>query len=146
MTARIAEANDASEVTRLVSALMVELGGKPLDPDTAARTWARTCAEPDPGFAVPGASGGKSHSVCTVSFAHALRSGGRYAIIQEMYVTPELRSTGVGRETLELALRTARQRGCAFVELGTPFQGGRQIAFYARSGFVNIGARLRCPL
>ncbi len=129
-----------------MNALLVELGGAPLDPARAAETYARLCAEPDLGFAVLGAAGPRSDSVCTVSFAHALRANGRYAIVQEMYVTPELRSTGVGRETLALALATARERRCAFVELGTPFQGERQIAFYARSGFVNIGARLRCPL
>ena len=143
---RLAGPEDTAEVTRLVSALLVELGGAALDPKRAAKTWARLCADPALGFAVLGGSGPRSDSVCTVSFAHALRANGRYAIVQEMYVTPDLRSTGLGRETLALALRTARERGCPFVELGTPFQGERQIAFYQRSGFVNIGARLRCPL
>jgi GNAT superfamily N-acetyltransferase len=85
-------------------------------------------------------------AVCTVSYAHALRSGGRYAIVQEMYVTPALRSSGVGRLVLELALATAKQAGCPFVELGTPPAGARQIAFYRRSGFAPVGERLRCAL
>jgi ribosomal protein S18 acetylase RimI-like enzyme len=146
VTARLAGEKDGREVTRLVSALMVELGGRPLDPESAAKTWSHLCSEPELGFAVLGESAGQSHSVCTVSFAHAMRSTGRYAIVQEMYVTPALRSSGVGRQVLELALRAARERGCAFVELATPLEGERQIAFYRRSGFAVIGERLRRPL
>ena len=85
---------------------------------------------------VPGA-------VCTVSFAHAMRSLGRYAIIQEMYVVPELRGSGIGKEMLAAALAAATERGAAFVELGTPLHGTRQVQFYERSGFTSVGERLR---
>lgn len=73
----------------------------------------------------------------------ALRSVGHYAIIQEMYVDPSARSSGVGMEVLRFALDHAVARGCAMVELGTPFHGERQIQFYQRAGFTNVGARLR---
>jgi ribosomal protein S18 acetylase RimI-like enzyme len=82
-------------------------------------------------------------AVCTVSFVHAMRSLGRYAIIQEMYVVPERRSSGIGKELLEAALAAAIERGAAFVELGTPLHGTRQVQFYERSGFTSVGERLR---
>ena len=78
---------------------------------------------------------GRFVAVCTVSFVDALRTAGRYAIIQEMYVDPGVRSSGVGIEVLWFALDHAISRGCAMVELGTPFHGDRQIQFYQRAGF-----------
>ena len=146
MSARLATGSDANEVVRLVSALLVELGGKALEPVRAAAVYGELFARPELGFVALAESDRQACAVCTVSFVHALRSAGRYAIVQEMYVSPELRSTGVGREVLALALAHARASGCPFVELGTPQQGARQIAFYRRSGFVSIGERLRCAL
>jgi GNAT superfamily N-acetyltransferase len=146
MQARLADQNDAPEVLRLVSGLLLELGGKALEPRVATPVYQQLLREPGLGFAVLGESQTRAVAVCTVSLVHALRSGGRYAIVQEMYVEPELRGSGIGRDVLALALTRARELGCPFVELGTPFQGERQIAFYRRSGFVNIGARLRCAL
>lgn len=146
MLVRLAHASDAREVTRLVSALLVELGGKPLEPRRAAEVYGELCARPELGFVALAERDGEACAVCTVSLVHALRSGGRYAIVQEMYVAPSLRSAGVGRDVLAAALERARALGCPFVELGTPQQGARQIEFYRRSGFASVGERLRCAL
>ena len=86
---------------------------------------------------------GPAVAVCTVSFVDALRSVGRYGIIQEMYVEPDRRSGGAGMAVLQFALEHAVARGCRMVELGTPYHGERQIRFYQRSGFTEVGARLR---
>src|SRR5687767_7696677 len=90
---RLGGAADAVAVVRLVSALLVELGGKPL---ADASAYEVMLARPELGFVFLAESGGAALAVCTVSLVHALRAGGRYAIVQEMYVAPELRSTGVG--------------------------------------------------
>ena len=82
-------------------------------------------------------------AVCTVSFLQALRTRGRYAVIQEMFVEPGYRSTGVGMDVLKFALDHAVANGCGTVELGTPYHGERQIQFYSRAGFTEVGARLR---
>jgi ribosomal protein S18 acetylase RimI-like enzyme len=73
----------------------------------------------------------------------ALRSRGRYAVVHEMFVEPAARGSGVGAALLHLALDEAIAAGCRFVELGTPLDGARQIAFYERAGFARIGERLR---
>jgi GNAT superfamily N-acetyltransferase len=103
-------------------------------------------ARPELGFVFLAESGGTPAAVCTVSLVHALRAAGRYAIVQEMYVAPDLRSTGLGAQLLARALDHARSLGCSFAELGTPLGGERQIAFYRRSGFFPVGERLRCLL
>ena len=146
MNARRAERSDASEVVRLVSGLLLELGGRALDPDVAGRVFGELLARPELGFVVLGEVDGAARAVCTVSFVHALRSNGRYAIVQEMFVEPALRSSGLGRRVLDHATALAREHGCPFVELGTPYDGRRQIEFYRRAGFVSVGERLRLTL
>jgi len=144
VTARLATADDTAVVIRLVSALQVELGGQALTAEAQAVYRTLISGEPGTGFVMLGGlTEAEPQAVCTVSYVHAMRTMGRYGVIQEMYVEPALRSTGVGRELLEAALSESVQRGCAMVELGTPFQGDRQIQFYERTGFTNIGARLR---
>jgi GNAT superfamily N-acetyltransferase len=143
VSTRVATAADVGEVLRLVSGLLVELGGKALDPQRGRASYEALLATPQLGFVVLGEEDGAARAVCTVSWVHALRANGRYAIVQEMFVEPALRSSGIGQGVLEHAARIARDAGCPFVELGTPYDGKRQIEFYRRSGFVSVGERLR---
>lgn len=130
MIVRLAAPADASQVIRLVSALLVELGGSALDPARARPVYEALLAHPELGFAQLAEAGGAAGAVCTVSFAHALRAG----------------SSGLGARLLGEALAHARAAGCVFAELGTPLGGARQVDFYRRSGFAPVGERLRCML
>ncbi len=56
---------------------------------------------------------------------------------------PDARSEGEGMTVLTFALEHAVANGCQTVELGTPYDGDRQIQFYRRAGFTEVGARLR---
>ena len=140
---RLATAADRHVVVELVSKLLAELGGTPPPADAMARAYQRFTDDGDAGFVALGEIDSRFAAVCTVSYVEALRSVGRYAIIQEMFVEPEFRSTGVGTDVLRFALEQSVARGCAMVELGTPFHGDRQIQFYQRAGFTEVGARLR---
>ncbi len=142
-TIRLATARDQDVAIDLVRRLLTELGGTPASAEAMAPVFGRFAADGPAGFVVLAEDDGRFVSVCTVSFVEALRSVGRYAIIQEMYVDPSVRSSGVGMEVLRFALEHAVSRGCGMVELGTPYQGERQIQFYQRAGFANVGARLR---
>ena len=73
----------------------------------------------------------------------ALRTGGRYAIVQEMYVDRSMRGSGIGAEVMRFVLGHASAVGCEVVELGTPVDGERAVAFYEGLGFRSVGARLR---
>ena len=142
-TPRLARAVDQDDVLNLVSSLLVELGAPPPLLADLEPVFHSLITDGDAGFIVVGGVGTDVSAVCTVSFAGALRSRGRYAIIQEMYVKPEERSAGVGMAVLRFALDHAAANGCRLVELGTPAAGARQIRFYERAGFENVGARLR---
>lgn len=141
---RLANAQDRDAAIELVRRLLTELGGTPARAEAMAPVFGQLADDGPSGFIVLAEQeAGTFTAVCTVSFVDALRSVGRYAIIQEMYVDPSVRSAGVGMEVLRFALDHAVSRGCAMVELGTPFHGERQLQFYQRAGFTNVGARLR---
>ena len=148
-TVRLATPSDRNPTLQLVSALLTELGGTPPPADAMSPVFDALTAGSDAGFVVIGEDDGndgdaaKPIAVCTVSFLTAIRTRGRYAIIQEMYVAPAARSTGIGMQALQFALTHAAAHGCNTVELGTPYDGQRQIAFYRRAGFTEVGARLR---
>ena len=140
---KLATARDRDAAIDLVRRLLTELGGTPAPAEAMAAVFHRFVDDGPSGFVALAEDDGAFVAVCTVSFVDALRSVGRYAIIQEMYVDPGVRSAGVGMEVLRFALDHAVARGCAMVELGTPYHGERQIQFYQRAGFTNVGARLR---
>ncbi len=140
---RLATAGDRDAAVDLVRRLLTELGGTPAPAEAMAPVYERFADDGPSGFVALAEDDGRLVAVCTVSFVDALRSVGRYAIIQEMFVDPSVRSSGVGMEVLRFSLDHAVSRGCAMVELGTPYHGERQIQFYQRAGFTEVGARLR---
>ena len=68
-------------------------------------------------------------------FLFSLEHGGRMAEIDELFVTPELRSAGVGSLLLAAAERDLGQRGLVRMQLqlGTGNRRGR--LFYERQGY-----------
>ena len=143
LNVRLATPADGDEVLRLVNGLLTELGGTPRPSEAASPVFEELVSGGGAGFIVIAEEGGTAKAVCTASFVQALRTVGWYVILQEMYVEPGSRSTGVGRAVIDFALSHAAASGCQVVELGTPRNGDRQIEFYQRAGFVNIGSRLR---
>ena len=141
---RLATLDDRDAALRLASGLLAELGGTPPPAKAMSPVFDALASDGAAGFVVIGEDAdGNAVAVCTVSFLTALRTRGRYAIIQEMFVEPAARSSGAGMQVLQFALAHAVAMGCDTVELGTPYDGERQIAFYRRAGFTEVGARLR---
>ena len=143
LNVRLATGEDREDAVRLVRSLLIELGGTPAPLEELFPMFETLVSGGGAGFIVIGEEDGDATAVCTASFQQAMRTAGRYAIIQEMYVEPEFRSSGVGRAVIDFALDHAVRNGCQVVELGTPRVGDRQIRFYERAGFTNIGARMR---
>ena len=140
---RLATQLDRDEVLRLARGLLFELGGNAAPADELHEVFDNLLSGQDAGFVVIAEEDGNAKAVCTASFAQAIRTVGRYAILQEKYAEPESRSSGVGRAVIDFALVHAVRSGCQVVELGTPRNGDRQTEFYESAGFVNVGARLR---
>jgi len=93
---------------------------------------------------------GERIGVATASYQHAIRTGGRYSLIQELWVARSRRGSGVGRALVSELCRRSLAEGCAVVEVCLPgprspvFAGTR--ASYLSWGFVELGPRMRKAL
>lgn len=143
MNIKLANGLDCDEVIRLVNILLKELGFIQVDYNLARNVYQELAKDSDVGFVILAKEKDALHGICTVSIAHAMRTGGSYAIVQEMYVSPELRRRKLGEKLLSEALAHAKARGCSAVEVGTPPEGVLQSRFYKHLGFTRIGDRLR---
>ena len=143
MKIRLANADDSGQIAAAVNALIRELGGNALPAAEAQAMCDRVIAGEADGAIIIADDGDQLVGVCTVSFQDAIRTLGRYAIIQEMYIAPAHRNGGLGGELVDAAAKEAANRGCEVVELGAPPEGKDAQRFYERIGFTYVGPRLR---
>jgi GNAT superfamily N-acetyltransferase len=87
----------------------------------------------------------KAVGMITVVQSNALYTQGRFGIINELYVLPQYRSSGIGKLLLGEVLKFAKSKDWKRIEVGAPNQEKwqRSINFYTREGFKEIGPRLK---
>ena len=73
--------------------------------------------------------------VAYVSFTWTLEHGGKSAWLEELYVVPDRRESGIGRRLLASALEIAKAAGCAAVDLEVDAEHSRAAKLYSREGF-----------
>lgn len=82
-------------------------------------------------------------AVVTMSETYALYAGGKIGIIQEFYVAPEYRASGVGSMLVENVKAHGIQMNWSCIELCTPplpeFE--RALNFYLQNGLKPVGGR-----
>lgn len=81
----------------------------------------------------PGA-GPLGHLVLTRG--HSLEFGGRFLLLDELYLAPALRGRGEGRRALDFAVEQARASGAQALRLEVSRANTRAQAAYLRAGFV----------
>lgn len=143
-----ARPSDAPTIAKLVGDLLQEImagiktqafGFSLGETEARARTWLE-----DGSYTVLLARHGERVAGCiALSECRALYAEGRFGIIPELYVCPDQRSQGVGRELVAEAKRVACSKGWARLEVTTPPlpQFDRTLAFYERQGFSRSGGR-----
>ena len=91
---------------------------------------------------------GEAVGVATLFEAFAIYAGGNYGIIDEMYVVPEHRSRGVGRQLLQAVTDEGRRRGWLRIDVTAPPEKkwARTVRFYESQGFVFTGPKMRLAL
>jgi ribosomal protein S18 acetylase RimI-like enzyme len=67
----------------------------------------------------------------------ALWTGGQEAYLQELYVAPQRRRQGIGRELLEATMAAARAAGATGIDLNTGETDSEARALYESAGFSN---------
>lgn len=85
----------------------------------------------------------KGMAIATLTETYALYVGGKIGVIQEFYITPEFRASGVGSMLIEQVKFYGQRQNWSSIELCTPplpeFE--RTLNFYQKNGLIPVGGR-----
>jgi GNAT superfamily N-acetyltransferase len=144
---RLATPADVEPVVDAVAQLLLELGGTPPDRDAMHTATRALLDDRDAGVVLVAEGHTGLVGLLAASLQTAIHIPGRYALIQDLWVHPSLRSNHVGAALIAALVELARQTGIARLEVGLPRDGFAAIdattAFYARNGFQTHGPRMR---
>jgi len=143
---RHAHVDEAPLVAVLVSRLLAELGDE-VDSRAVLEITRKLLAAGDVA-ALLLLVDDRPAGVVTLNQCAAIYAGGRFGEICELYVGPDDRSAGLGRQLIEAAVDYAREAGWTRLEVGAPPQPRwqRTVDFYHANGFATVGPRLRRPI
>ncbi len=78
---------------------------------------------------------GKAVGVAAMPITWSLEHGGKSIWLDELFVRPECRGTGIGKALLDRAEFEARELGCQAIDLEVDAEHGRAESLYERAGF-----------
>ena len=129
---RLATAADAAELARLIHDFNTEF-----DIPTPGVEWLtarlRELLAGDDTIAI--LAGDPAVALALVTLRPNVWYAGRVALLDEMYVAPELRGQGIGSAVIELMLASVRERGAELVEINVDEGDVDAQRFYERHGF-----------
>lgn len=150
MTIKQLTIDESALVLEFVKKLLLELAvrpeGKTLgDTDKIISDW-RQAGDRFTAFAAY--DGDTVIGVITLVENFAIYAGGWYGIINELYIEPDNRSKGIGKELLETVKDYGRNRGWKRIDVTAPpgDTWERTVNFYKREGFVFAGPKLKIKL
>lgn len=121
-------------------------GGFHFDESAVRTALAQLMADPGLGRVWLITTAGEAVGYVALTFGFSLESHGRDALIDEIYVTPEQRGRGIGRQIIEQVDAEARSLGAhkLFLEVERP--NSRAQTFYHRLGFIDHNRYLMSKL
>ena len=131
---RRATAADAGDVGRLLHDFNTEYDDPTPGPERLAERIATliTGGDTDVLLGGPGPDG-----VAVLRFRAAIWAEAPECYLAELYVAPARRGRGLGRALMEAAIALARERGAAWMDLGTSETDVAARALYESLGFIN---------
>lgn len=129
-----AVAGDAAAVGDLLTRQLAE-HGLPADRARVDSAVAILLGAPRHGFLLVARDAATVIGVAFVAMHWSLEHGGQSCWLEELYVLPESRGRGVGRDLLRAAMLRARERGCLMMDLEVTADHARAAHLYAREGF-----------
>lgn len=129
---RLAAIEDASTVAALLDAFNREFDTSTPGPAALAVRLTRLLAQPTT-YAI--LAGDPAVGVALVSLRTNVWTDGWVALLDELYVAPTERGHGLGGAMLALVEQTARERGCAWLEVNVDGEDTDARRFYERHGY-----------
>jgi GNAT superfamily N-acetyltransferase len=86
--------------------------------------------------------------ILTLVETFAIYANGNYGVINEMYISPEYRSAGIGALLIDAAKELGRKKGWARIDVTAPEseRWERSRRFYEKQGFAFTGPKLKILL
>jgi GNAT superfamily N-acetyltransferase len=133
-TPRVAAPGDAGVVAEMLHAFNLEFSTQTPGPQVLAERLRRLLARDD---VVALLAGEPAAAVGLITFRPGVWDAGPVALLEELYVRPELRGGGIGHLMLERALAIARDRGSETFEINVDEGDTGARRFYEAHGFAN---------
>jgi ribosomal protein S18 acetylase RimI-like enzyme len=134
MDLRLATAEDAAEVARLLHDFNTEFDEPTPDAPTLTERTSRLLEEGEIKVLL---AGDGPDGLALLRLRAGLWSAGPEAHLQELYVVPALRGHGIGRALLEATMEVAREAGATGIDLNTGETDTAARALYESAGFTN---------
>jgi ribosomal protein S18 acetylase RimI-like enzyme len=136
MSVEIVQMRSADESVFLaLSQAFYRQEGFVFDAPRAARLVRQVLADPSIGVVFLARRGGVvvGYSIQTLSFSFEF--GGRFVLLDELFVLPEAQGAGVGRRLIANAVDFCRKNGCGHLRLEVLERNARAIEVYRAAGF-----------
>jgi GNAT superfamily N-acetyltransferase len=138
---RIADPSDTHAVAILLAALFEEVEHTP-DAEEIAEIFAEIDEDDSHSTLLARNEDEDIVGILTIVECLSISAGGKYGVLNELYVVPDYRSEGVGKMLVDEAKGLAEARGWKRLEVTTPGdEFGKTLRFYEREGFYKIGPR-----
>jgi ribosomal protein S18 acetylase RimI-like enzyme len=73
-----------------------------------------------------------------LTYGYSLERGGKTALLDELYIIPTARNSGLGKSAITRAATIAAQTGCRSLHLEVDHANEKARAFYERAGFFEL--------
>jgi GNAT superfamily N-acetyltransferase len=147
VTIREALFEDSETVSGLTRELFLELDHtQPIADLKQSAQFCKEIIEKDDYFVFLAVSSkGSAEGIITLSEGISIYAGGKFGVIREFYVVPEMRSRGIGKALWYKTKEFSRSKGWKRIEVTPPSKEKhmRTYSFYAKEGFREIGPRLK---
>lgn len=149
MTLELANIHSVDTITRLLKELYRELGEESESIDFLSPDFVRQMLE-SKNTEVYLAYNHNRETVGIISLteSQAFYAGGKYGVIDEMYIIPGFRSNNIGSQIITDIKHIAKQKGWKRIAVTAPTEERwvRTVDFYKRNGFEFTGPKLKLKI
>jgi GNAT superfamily N-acetyltransferase len=135
VTVRLATADDAADVTRLMIGFRNWSKREWPSDEAFGRGVERLLADENTDFLLGAVDGGTAAGVCQLRYRYGVWMDALDCLLEDLYVEDPARRHGLGEALVNAAVERARERGCRRIELDVNDANTPALTLYERLGF-----------